>query len=130
MNNYREILVWQKSMELVSDVYKNSANFPSSESYGLTSQIRRSAISIPSNIAEVYGRNHSKDYIRFLEISRGSLYELQTQIEIAFNLEFFNRDKFDSMSKNYHEVEKMLNSLISKIKIPNTLDKVLMSFAL
>ena len=116
MKSYRELIVWQKSMDLVSDVYKSSASFPPSETYGLTTQIKRSAISIPSNIAEGYGRNHSKDYVRFLEISRGSLYELQTQIEIAINLEFLHQDKFDIMSQKCLEVEKMLNSLITKIK--------------
>lgn len=116
MNSYRELLVWQRSMNLVSDVYKTSTSFPTSETYGLTAQIRRSAISIPSNIAEGFGRNHSKDYVRFLEISRGSLYELQTQLEIAFNLEFLHQDEFGRMSEKCLEIEKMLNSLITKIK--------------
>jgi four helix bundle protein len=116
MNSYRELLVWQKSMDLVSNVYESSASFPPSETYGLTTQIRRSVISIPSNIAEGFGRNHSKEYVRFLEISRGSLYELQTQIEIAINLEFLHQDKFACISQKCLEVEKMLNSLITKIK--------------
>lgn len=83
-------------MKLVTNVYEKSSDFPSQEMYGFTNQIRRSVISIPGNIAEGFGRNHSKEYIRFLEISRGSLYELQTQLEIAFNLEFLTKDNFEN----------------------------------
>ena len=79
------MLVWQKAMTLVTDIYTQSKSFPQDESYGLTSQIRRCAISIPSNIAEGYGRNTNSELIRFLHIATGSLYELQTQIEISYN---------------------------------------------
>ena len=116
MKSYRELIVWQKSMKLVTLVYQQSTDFPSQEMYGLTNQIRRYAISIPSNVAEGFGRNHTKEYIRFLEISRGSLYELQTQLEIAFNLKFLTLDNFEQLAKMSLEIEKMLNSLISKIK--------------
>ena len=75
--------MWQKPMVLVTEVYKISKEFPNDETYGLTSQIRRCAVSIPSNIAEGYGRNSTNDYIHFLRIATGSLYELQTQMEIA-----------------------------------------------
>jgi len=78
MKTYRELIVWQKYMILVTEIYKVSKLFPSEENFGLTSQIRRSAVSIPSNISEGYGRNSLNDYIRFLNISVGSLYELQT----------------------------------------------------
>jgi four helix bundle protein len=86
MKTYRDLMVWQKAMQLVTDTYQITRNFPKEELYGLTSQIRRCSISIPSNMAEGYGRNSTEDYLRFLKISRGSLYELQTQIEIAYNL--------------------------------------------
>ena len=87
VRTFRDLLVWQKSMVLVTDVYRASSEFPTHERYGLSSQIRRCAVSIPSNIAEGFGRHSATDYIRFLTIANGSLYELQTQIEIALNLE-------------------------------------------
>jgi len=80
MNSYRDLLVWQKGMTLVTHVYSLTKMFPKEEQYALTSQIRRCAVSIPSNIAEGFGRHHKQDYIRFLEFSRASLYELQTQL--------------------------------------------------
>jgi four helix bundle protein len=92
VKTYRDLLVWRKSMELVTEVYKQTKSFPKDEVWGLTIQIRRSAVSIPSNIAEGYGRNSTNDYIRFLQIASGSLYEVQTQLEIAFNLGFLNDD--------------------------------------
>ena len=83
IKSYRDLFVWQKAMELVTAVYAIPKVFPKEEQYGLTAQIRRSAVSVPSNIAEGYGRNSTLDYTRFLQIARGSLYELQTQLEIA-----------------------------------------------
>ena len=84
----RDLIVWQKSMDLVTLIYKIAKYFPDEEKFGLSSQIKRSAISIPSNIAEGYGRNYRKDYSRFLQIARGSLFECQTQLEIGVNLSF------------------------------------------
>jgi len=116
INTYRDLFVWQKSMKLVTNIYKNTATFPQSENYGLTSKIRRCAISIPSNIAEGYGRNSTGDYKRFLRISMGSLFELQTQIEIAFNLNYISKDIFQEILSDTNELDRMLSSLISKIK--------------
>ena len=82
-------------MALVNEVYKISQSFPSSEMYGLTSQIRRAAVSIPSNIAEGYGRKSTGDYKRFLQIATGSLFELQTQIEIVFNLDYTTQENLN-----------------------------------
>ncbi len=76
IKTYRELIVWEKSMSLVNQIYKVSKQFPNDENFGLTSQLRRSAVSVPSNIAEGYGRNSLNDYIRFLNISVGSLYEI------------------------------------------------------
>jgi four helix bundle protein len=115
INSYRDLLVWQKSMNLVTEVYKITQNFPSSEIYTLTNQIRRSAISIPSNIAEGYGRNLTGDYKRFLQIAAGSLFELQTQIEIAFNLNYISKNIFDEIFEKAKELDRMLLSLIKKI---------------
>jgi four helix bundle protein len=115
MNSYRDLIVWQKSMDLVTLIYKLITKLPEDEKFGLTSQIKRSAVSIPSNIAEGYGRNYRKDYSRFLQISRGSLYECQTQLEITINLSFINVDDIKEINELSLEVEKMLNSLIKKI---------------
>ena len=100
---------------MVTLVYKLSKKFPEDEKFGLTSQIKRSSVSIPSNIAEGYGRKYSKDYSRFLQMARGSLYECQTQFEIALNLDFVNSEDLKAISQISLEVEKMLNSLINKI---------------
>lgn len=115
MNSYRDLIVWQKSMNLVILVYNLILKFPEDEKYGLVSQLKRSAIAIPSNIAEGYGRNYRKDYLRFLQIARGSLYENQTQFEIAVNLSFLQPDDLDEIKELSVEIEKMLNSLINKL---------------
>lgn len=116
MKTYRDLIVWQKSMDLVFIIYKVAAQFPKEEIYNLTSQIKRSAVSVPSNIAEGYGRNSSGDYVRFLQIASGSLYELQTQLEICFRLEFLTEEKYKKINSLSIEIEKMLSSLISKIR--------------
>ena len=111
IKTFRDLKVWQKAMALVTEVYQVSKCFPSEEMYGLTSQIRRSAVSIPSNIAEGYGRNATNDYIRFLRISIGSLYELETQLEISLNLGYLNSEHFERIHGACREVERMLTSL-------------------
>jgi four helix bundle protein len=116
IRTYRDLLVWQKSMLLVTQIYNLSNKFPQTEIYGLTSQIRRSGISIPSNIAEGYGRNATGDYKRFLQIALASLYELQTQLEITLNLNYLEKEHFDSVMEATYELERMLSSLINKIK--------------
>ena len=85
------MIVWQKSMRLVKDVYHATNSFPNKEVYGLTAQIQRSAVSIPSNIAEGYGRHSTPDYIRFLRVACGSLFEMQTQLEIALSLDYLEK---------------------------------------
>ncbi|MDA0346782.1 MAG: four helix bundle protein [Verrucomicrobia bacterium] len=116
MQTYRDLIVWQKSLVLVTSVYQATKDFPSTEIYGLTSQIRRSAVSIPSNIAEGYGRKSNKDFIRFLQISKGSLFELQTQWEISSNLRYLEKGVLNVFNASTLEIEKMLSSLISKIR--------------
>lgn len=115
VKSYRDLIVWQKSMQMVTDVYKTTKIFPSDELYGLTSQLRRCAVSIPSNIAEGYGRNSTGDYKRFLQIAAGSVFELQTQMEIAFNLKYISKEIFDSIFNLAKEIELMLLALIRKI---------------
>lgn len=115
IKSYRDLMVWEKAMILVTEVYSVTKSFPKEELYGLVSQIRKSAISIPSNIAEGYGRNSTNDYIRFLQIASGSLYELQTQLEISLNLEYLPRGKFEKTYEQSREIERMLSSLIRKL---------------
>ena len=115
MKNYRDLVVWQKSMKLVSEIYRHTKAFPEDERYGLTLQLKRSSISLPSNMAEGYGRNSTQDYIRFLRIANGSLFELQTQLEIALNLGFLTDESFSLLFESSREIERMLSSLIRKI---------------
>jgi len=117
MKTYRELIVWNKAMELVTNIYRVTEAFPEKEIYGLISQMRRCAVSIPSNIAEGYGRNSTQEYIRFLQISVGSLYEIQTQAEIAFNLRYLDKKLFENVYESTREIERMLSSLIKKLKI-------------
>ncbi len=116
IKTYRDLIVWQKSIAMVTDFYRVTRDFPQEELYGLTSQIRRSAVSIPSNIAEGYGRNSQKDYIRFLQIANGSLFELQTQLEIASHLGFVSNPDFEELTEKTREIERMLGSLIRKVE--------------
>ena len=119
MNTFKQLLIWQKSMNLVTEIYQVTNSFPKEEVYGITSQIRRSSISIPSNIAEGYGRNGNNDYLRFLNISISSLFEMQTQLEISFNLKYINEIQFNKINEDSKEVERMLSSFIRKIKQRN-----------
>lgn len=116
MKTFRDLLIWQKAMTLVTNCYGISTNFPKDEQFGLTSQIRRCSISIPSNISEGFGRGTNKDYYRFLTISLGSLFEFQTQIEIAFNLNYISLEDFNKLYEDSRELERMLTSFMNKIK--------------
>ena len=116
MKTYRDLLVWQKAMVFVTEIYRKTKSFSKEEVYGLTSQIRRCAVSIPSNIAEGYGRNSTSDYVRFLQIASGSLYELQTQLEISANLEYLNKNEVENLYSLSREIERMLSSLIRKLR--------------
>lgn len=115
MKTYKELKVWGKSMNLVTKIYSLTKSFPSDEKIGLTSQIRRCSVSIPSNIAEGYGRGSLKDYIRFLRISVGSLFELQTQIEISFNLKYLSTTEYNNLYSDLRELERMLTSLVRNL---------------
>ena len=115
VRTYRDLFVWQKAMQLVTDVYSLTKRLPKDEVYGLTSQVRRCCISIPSNIAEGYGRKSTNDYCRFLQIAIGSLYELQTQLEICLNLKYITEIVFEEIHEQSREIERMLSSLISKL---------------
>jgi len=116
LKNYKELNVWQKSYELCLKIYQITAKFPNEERYGLTSQIRRSAVSIPSNIAEGYGRKTTLDYIRMLYISYGSVCELETQILLAGDLGFIDKGDLDTAKKDIAEIERMLKALIKALE--------------
>lgn len=116
IKTYRDLLVWQKAMKLVTDIYLITQKFPQTEAYGLTIQIRRSAVSIPSNIAEGTARNSRKDYLRFLHVALGSLFEMPTQLEISENIGFQKANQFELINEAGREIERMLSSLIRNLK--------------
>ena len=116
MGNFKELLVWKKSIEFVTEIYEITATFPSEEKYGLVSQIRRAAVSIPSNIAEGNARRSSADYIQFLKIARGSGAEVETQIIISKNLKFIDELKCEELTLKITEIMKMINGLINYLK--------------
>ncbi|MBO7179492.1 MAG: four helix bundle protein [Clostridia bacterium] len=113
---YEELVVWQRSMELVKEIYLLVRKLPKEETYALSDQMRRAVVSIPSNIAEGYGRKSKTEYIRFLDIARGSQYELETQIQICVMLEFINEKDAENTFTLISEVGKMLNVLINKLQ--------------
>jgi four helix bundle protein len=113
---YRDLTVWQRAVDLVLEVYRCSAGFPKSEIYGLTSQMKRSAVSVPSNIAEGKGRSSRKELLQFLFHARGSLLELQTQITIAYKLGFVTNAEAGNLSTLADEVGRLLNGLINRFQ--------------
>jgi len=119
IKSYEALIVWQKSMILVKDIYLASKNFPKEELFGLTSQMKRSAISIPSNIAEGSLRISRKDFIRFLHMAYGSGAEIQTQIKIAEMLSFIKTPEANQLSIKIKEILMMLNGLLKSLKTDN-----------
>ena len=115
MHNFRELDVWKKAVELTTAYYKVSKNFPKEEIFGLTSQSRRSLISISSNIAEA-GRDSSKQFLQFLSISLASSFEFETQIIVAKNLEYLSQDEFEKIFNELRHIHNMLVKLINKYK--------------
>lgn len=113
------MLIWQKGMALVTKVYQSTRSLPKDEIFGLTSQIRRSSISIPSNIAEGYGRNSNSELVRYMNIAIGSLFELQTQLEIAYNIGYLTEQLFKNLYEDTRELEIMTISFSNKIKLRN-----------
>ena len=116
MKTYRDFIIWQKAMDLVTDVYLKTNGFPKEEQYGLLSQIRRSAVSVSSNFAEGFGRKGNNEFIRFLRIAVGSLYECQTQLEIVKNIGFLNEDDFAILYEKSKEIEAMIRGLERKLE--------------
>jgi four helix bundle protein len=113
---YRDLIVWQRSIELVSEIYLSTQSFPTNERFGLTAQIRRAAVSIPSNIAEGQGRCTTGEFRQFLVHARGSLLEVETQIFIATNLGYLNQSQIGALFKRVSEIGRILNGLIKSLK--------------
>jgi four helix bundle protein len=122
LKNYRDLIVWQKSYQLCIQIYKRTKDFPKEEKFGLTSQIRRAAVSVPSNIAEGYGRRTTPDYIRALYVAYGSHCELETQMLLSGDLGYIKVEDMKKLQDDIGEVERMLKALIKslerKVSIP------------
>jgi four helix bundle protein len=116
-NSYRDLVVWQRAVDLSVHIYKFTADFPSAELYGLTSQMRRAAVSIASNIAEGYGRTSRKEYRQFLGIAHGSTLELQTQLAIAKKLGFGKSELLDKAQSASEEVGKIIWAIQKKLDV-------------
>jgi four helix bundle protein len=114
--SYKDLVVWQKSMNLVEAVYRLSFKFPATEQWGLISQMRRAAVSVPSNIAEGYGRQATGEYHHHLSIGRGSLLELETQVLLSLRLGYVGESHAQIMLRDIEEISKMLGSLINKLR--------------
>ena len=116
IKSYKDLKTWQKAMDLVLFVYGSTKLFPKDEIYGLTSQMRRAAVSIPSNIAEGSERGSTRDFMRFLKVAKSSLAELETQMLIAMKLDYLVTEKYFAFSQNAAEVGRMINGLLNKLE--------------
>jgi four helix bundle protein len=117
IRNYADLIAWQKAMDLVEGVYKATVSFPREEVYGLTSQVRRAVVSIPSNIAEGQGRRTDPEFLHFLSIAHGSLREVETQILIAERLHYLSSDVRCALLTQAAEVGRLLNGLMNSLKL-------------
>ena len=115
MNNFRKLRIWNESIELATEIYTVTKQYPKSEIYGITSQIRRSVVSIGSNIAEGAGRQSQKEFVQFLNIAKGSCYELETQLLISKNIKFITEKDFQKLESKLVKIEKMIYALIKKL---------------
>ena len=115
IRSYRELEVWQKAMDLVIGCYDAGKRFPQTERYGLTSQLQRAAVSVPANIAEGQGRNHTREFINHLSIAYGSLMEVETHLQIACRLHYIESDSLESLLEKCAVVGRMLNGLMQSL---------------
>ncbi|MBM4279061.1 MAG: four helix bundle protein [Deltaproteobacteria bacterium] len=116
LKNYKELKVWQKAYQLCLKIYKTTKSFPKEERYGLTSQIRRASVSVPSNIAEGYGRKTTREYIQALYIAYGSNCEIETQILLSGDLGFFKAEILEELLRDIGDIERMLKGLINSLE--------------
>jgi four helix bundle protein len=117
VSSYRDLVVWQKAVELVEEIYAATLTFPRHEVFGLTSQLRRSAVSVPSNVAEGQGRATRGEFIQFLSYARGSLFELETQVHIAGKLGYLSLESSQSLEFKAEEVARILNGLLTSLGV-------------
>jgi four helix bundle protein len=115
MQSFKDLLIWKRSLDFSIIVYRYSKQFPKEEVFGLTSQLRRAATSVPLNIAEGWGRGTDKSFANFLRIARGSLYEVETILEICFKLEYIEEEELQIVTKEIEEIGKMINAFIKKL---------------
>lgn len=120
VRSYRELLVWQKGHQLALEIYRVTVGFPKVEQFGLTDQLRRAAISVPSNVVEGFERGSNKEFKHFLSIARGSTGEVRAQIELARDIGYMQNDDFEKLFDLTTEVHKMINSLIKKLESPTS----------
>lgn len=118
IKSFRDLIIWQRGIYLVKEVYKETMNFPREEMYGLTNQIRRAAISIPSNVSEGHIRQHRAEFRQFLNIALGSLAELETQIIISRELNYISNEKTENLIDQMNSLSKMIRSLRKKLTKP------------
>ena len=116
INSYKDLIVWQKSIALVTEIYKLTKTFPAEEKFGIVNQLNRAVVSIPANIAEGWGRESSKNYLQFLRISRGSLMETETILVISKNLNYIDDENFRMISEKLDETGKILQGLIKGVQ--------------
>lgn len=117
MHNFRELDIWKKALGFSKEIYLLTKGFPISELYGLTSQMNRSSVSIPSNIAEGASRDSNKDFNRFLQMAIGSAFELETQIILAFEFDLISKKNADELIKELNEIQRMMNGFRLKLKV-------------
>ena len=120
LRSYQELICWKKSMALVTEVYRYTQRFPHDEIYGLTSQVRRAAVSIPSNIAEGQGRLTQGEFKQFLGYARGSVFEVETQLLIAHDLGYLKTDSTQALLDRVREVGRILSGLLASLERPRT----------
>jgi four helix bundle protein len=116
LKSYKELMVWQKSFQLCKEIYRITKDFPKEEKFGLTSQIRRAAVSVPSNIAEGYGRKTTPEYIRALYVAYGSHCELETQVLLSGELGYIRAEDINGVQEHIAEIERMLKALIKSLE--------------
>jgi four helix bundle protein len=120
IRTHKDLEVWKKGVDFVIEVYKTSEHFPKSEMYGLTNQIRRASVSIPADIAEGFGRSHTNELLQFLNISKGSVSEVETLLIICLRLNYLNQETFNTFNETIDHISRMLTNLIKSIKRNST----------
>lgn len=117
MHRFKDLGIWKLSRQFCSQIYVTTANFPDNEKFGLTNQLRRASVSVPSNIAEGCSRSSNKDFSRFLEIAIGSIYEIETQLLIAFDLGYIDQLKLDELIHDLETIVKMISKFRSTLQL-------------